>query len=71
MRSFFEPGELPGDRSTHWPENTDVATYEDAWDAFLQIFLGCHHKSASGWYAFGTSTVFIVLELFQRQAPES
>ena len=70
MRSFFDPGELPDDHAMDWPEDTDVATYKDAWDAFLQILVGCHHEGASGWYAFGTYNIFIVLELFQCQAPE-
>ncbi len=61
MRGFFDPGELPGDQSMYWPEDTDVATYEDPYKALLQILTRCRHVGASGWFQFGKSNASMAI----------
>lgn len=59
MRGFFDPGELPSDRTLHWPENTDVATRKDPYENLLEILTKCRPIGGSGWYQLGTFDVFI------------
>lgn len=53
MRGFFDPGDLPGDHTLHWPDNNDIATRKDPYDGMLEILSNCRHVGASGWYQFG------------------
>ena len=59
MRIFFNPRELPDGRSMELPGPSDIATLDDANEAFLTILRGCRHVGASGWSAFGTSSFSI------------
>lgn len=59
MRGFFDRGELPGDRSLHWPHKTDTATRVAPYNDLLEILLNCRHVGASGWYQFGMFDAFV------------
>ena len=61
MRSYFYPGELPGDVSEHWPDPTDVATFKDADEAFRKLLLSCRRVGVSGWFQFGMSRNFRIV----------
>lgn len=53
MLDQFRPRELPGSDFRERYEETDVAMFENVWDAALKVEFSCGRWGEAGWVALG------------------
>ena len=64
MLDQFRPRELPGSDFRERYEETDVTTFDEVWDAALEVEIWCGRAGKAGWIALGKFIIMIFVARF-------